>query len=1022
MRISTFFLSVLFLANSLSAQYQMKVFHAGSFRTGQAGTTADQCIDNNIETIYHSSWNETGIPDKLTFIFSDRVKSFNKIEYIPRQEGLNGVWTKLHIYYTTRSAPETLIKLTTTVLEWELDNETKVFDLPATVQDPHSVIFIINAAGGNHSSCAEMKFYSDEPLLPDGSVDCVINTDELISGQDQKINIITEGSFASTYQPGENIEKCFDNIISTLYHSEYGGGSAVFPVELNFQFSGSEAMDFVRYIPRADGGYNGTFGNVTISYNIGDSGPESVYQDILNYDFKQSNQPADVFFPMTITPRNIRFTVFDGGGNFVSCAEMEFYKNSAGTGTSLPYKDIFANDLYSELNDGISQEEIDTITSVFYQDLARCIFSGDHNKKYRVQQFLPYPELNTVAEDLKISTYDRFENMTGIFVEKNQRIAIFVGDLPNESIYLRVRDFHKEDEPTDDSYQLKKGLNVITVTHKGLAYINYFTDNVTAPPVDIHIVNGLINGYFDINFSTNEDWVKILNNTAYPKVDIRGKYVHLVYDKVPLGALNSDAGLAFIARYDSIVKYERVLMDLFKYDKSPVNRQFAWTESRGGWYAGGLGAHFDLTWGTANSCATTGLDLWGIAHEFGHVNQVRPGLKWLGTTEVTNNMYSLWVTYKMNLVGKKYTRLEEEELSSNGISPQLTGGRFNGFIEKTMIENQPLQAFTEDYHFKVLIPFWQLELYYQEAGACRNSLPLDLDEDPPVQGIDYAHWLGTVAETVRNTDESNLNDGELLLNFVKNTCDAVHEDLTDFFIKTGFLKAIDITIDDYGIGQLTITQTQIDDLINAIKAKNYPKPVSPVINYLSAHSVGIFKNQFPLEGINGEGVELIDTNEFRHLNIDHEIWKNSVAFETYDISDNLIHVAINSTGDLSGNKTIVQYPENALNVFAVGFDGVKILVYPKQIVGTNEVNNSYFNVYPNPASSDQTILIKLKDASENYQLRIIDSNGKIVMTGSGDLMQINSLINKRPEQLSSGGYIIQLVSGINNYMAKLIIK
>ena len=34
---------------------------------------------------------------------------------------------------------------------------------------------------------------------------------------------------------------------------------------------------------------------------------------------------------------------------------------------------------------------------------------------------------------------------------------------------------------------------------------------------------------------------------------------------------------------------------------------------------------------------------WGPAHEVGHCNQTRPGLKWSGLTEVSNNIMSLFI-------------------------------------------------------------------------------------------------------------------------------------------------------------------------------------------------------------------------------------------------------------------------------------------------------------------------------------------------------------------------------------------
>lgn len=76
--------------------------------------------------------------------------------------------------------------------------------------------------------------------------------------------------------------------------------------------------------------------------------------------------------------------------------------------------------------------------------------------------------------------------------------------------------------------------------------------------------------------------------------------------------------------------------------------------------------------------------------------------------------------------------------------------------------------------------------------------------------MDYAHWFGIVANNVRNYNSSGVSNGELLLNFVKYTCAAVQEDLTDFFITTVFLKPIDRSIDEYEIDQLTIPQAQID--------------------------------------------------------------------------------------------------------------------------------------------------------------------------------------------------------------------
>lgn len=50
---------------------------------------------------------------------------------------------------------------------------------------------------------------------------------------------------------------------------------------------------------------------------------------------------------------------------------------------------------------------------------------------------------------------------------------------------------------------------------------------------------------------------------------------------------------------------------------------------------------------------------WGPAHEIGHCNQTRPGLKWLGTTEVTNNIMSEYI--QTTIFGQP-SRLQTEDM------------------------------------------------------------------------------------------------------------------------------------------------------------------------------------------------------------------------------------------------------------------------------------------------------------------------------------------------------------------------
>lgn len=60
---------------------------------------------------------------------------------------------------------------------------------------------------------------------------------------------------------------------------------------------------------------------------------------------------------------------------------------------------------------------------------------------------------------------------------------------------------------------------------------------------------------------------------------------------------------------------------------------------------------------------------WGITHELGHVNQVRPGFKWVSTSEVTNNMYSAWVQYTFT---PQRLRLEHEAVNGVWLTIQVS--------------------------------------------------------------------------------------------------------------------------------------------------------------------------------------------------------------------------------------------------------------------------------------------------------------------------------------------------------------
>ncbi len=903
--------------SSYAQLYQAPVYSATSLQPAQSGAEVIYAFDGNPATTYHSKWNQSGIPDELTFYFRSGVKNIKNIVYTPRTSGTNGIWTNVSVYYSTQSAPNTFISLREN-LTWSANSQDKEINLTNAVANPYAIKFKVSAGVGDLSSCAEMKFYSSLPIatINDTPPYCAIPTATLTG--DTKVAVIAAGSTASSYQGSENIDKSFDNNLSTIYHSAYGNNTQ-FPVLLNYRFNGTTPIDYLIYIPRTSGD-NGNFGKVTISYNTSSN---ATYQPLTSVDFGQTGQTTMVQFPSRITPLNIRLSVQDGKNNYASCAEMEFYTSTPAS--TLPYSNIFADNLYSTLQPTVTQADINAITSPFYKALAQCIFNDTYVAKYRVQTYQVYLPNATIQNQLKTAQYSYYENPTGIVFEQGEKVALFARNIPaGASVNLLVKNFKTELDGASSSYPLRNGLNTFTVSNEGLGYIQYYNDNLALANVDVNIVSGKINGYFKKGVTSDTEWSSLLLNSNYPMLDLQGTNTHLVYRKDALLTGCPSEPTRLMNKYDTIIAHERLQMGLYKYNRDVKNHNFAYSNHGGGWYAGGGGVNLDIDWGIEDLTHPDRLGLWGIAHEFGHINQVRPDLKWIGLAEVTNNIHSAWVQYHMRNQSQSTLRLEHESVSPVTGMTSISGGRINGSLYNTQVQGEALQGNASPDPFKVLVPFWQLELYYQLAGASRNAPVLSFDYPKDYTGTDYAHWHGTLAEMARNTNSESLKSGELLLNFVKNTCDVVKEDLTDFFQSTGFLRPINRSIDDYGVEQLTVTQAQINAAIASIKSKGYPAPVSPVIKYISASSLQMFKNKLPISGQTGLGVALNNN----YLTVQHSQWKNAIVYETYDNTGKLIFVSISGTGDISNQTTRVYYPATARSVYAVGFDGKKILVYP----------------------------------------------------------------------------------------------
>ena len=668
-------------------------------------------------------------------------------------------------------------------------------------------------------------------------------------------------------------------------------------------------MDYFVYKPRGSGN-NGNWKKFDLYVS---TAQKENYEKIASYDFTGSSSSSKISFAEPLKGvKSFRFEVNEAVGGVVSCGEMEFYRNAAPVAG---LTEVFADELCSELRADVDQRKIDGLENNFFRMIAQSLYDKTYDLEYRVQTYEPYREINDLATEMKTSGYNPFENPTGIYFKDGEEAVVILGNTNGEQVNLKVYDFDavRQGNSTPDpvSYPLNEGINKLRIVHGGLSYIEYYTPNWrTASALKLHIASGKVNGYYDKHRDALANWREILNKATYGCIDIKGDRINLVFGVNSVKTHCDDLG-DLIQSYDNIVKLEHELMGLDQHNRRPKNHMFGRVTKDGlfadgwgaGWYEGCMNE-------LANAAKSKGN--WAIAHELGHVNQISPGLKWVSTTEVTNNVYSVCVRYQF---GRDSMPLEQEKCN-DGNNNNVLGGRFNSYLNYGIIKGEqwlcqkgqdnmdPSKYPYGGDHFVKLCPLWQLLLYYRE-----------------IVGGEKRDWYGDVAEIVRNTDESQLTNGQLQLNFMRNTMDVVKEDLTDFFIKAGMLKPIDKELDDYARGQMTITQTDCDELVKY--ASKYPKPATPVLYYLSANSEKSFKDKLAVEGTYNEGVKVRNNG---WIVINHDVWKNAVVFETYQ-GDELRYAAIVGTDSPDLSETKVCYPEGSTRIEAVSWDGKRKLVY-----------------------------------------------------------------------------------------------
>lgn len=539
------------------------------------------------------------------------------------------------------------------------------------------------------------------------------------------------------------------------------------------------------------------------------------------------------------------------------------------------------------------------------------INSGDPEQTYRHRTIGAYLSNESLRRMTKTGNYSSYENPTGIYFAEGEQVEIRVSGLPEgQPLKFIVHDF--EESTAHSEYPLQNGVNTFTTRTRGLGYIDYRGDSLETLPADIRVSirGGQINGVFTRQDSA-ATWKKLLAGAKCGMLDMLGERCQLTYNIDGLRKGCPEAGPELLAKYDYLISLQQD--DIMGWDRDnlhPGNHIHGRAMWGGYMHADGQGAAFNI--GTIPGLANPerlSKSAWGVAHEFGHVNQTRRGMCWVGMTEVTNNIFSAWSNYKLN---PSSVRLEHE-YAGNADGEPMVGGRFDSYVNNALVHrrlwiyhggpdcNTDLGRRCGDV-FVTLCPFWQLQLYLAVARGQADFYPRIFHE-------------------VRLADESGLTNGKAQMLFIKRACDAARLNLTEFFVKIGMLTPMNREVEDYTRAYVTITESMCREVMDHIS--RYPAPDSSVIYYINVNNVDIFRDRLPVIPPPAGAPAPVIANG--RMEIPASVWQNAVAFEAYR-GDKLLRISLRGLNHADAAATTVICPPGTDSVKAVQWDGARYTV------------------------------------------------------------------------------------------------
>lgn len=660
------------------------------------------------------------------------------------------------------------------------------------------------------------------------SRDSVANADAIPDDEVVPIHLMTTSS-PTAYGGLGTLKNAYDGDLKTWF-----GATGELPIEFRCQFQDAARIDYMDIHP---GQNEGVWDEIDI-YGTEEGGEQ---KHIGTYSLNFSTEVQRLYFTL-VKPKEVIITVRTAKDTPITAAmhEIVFYSKGGADFDALKY---FTDLSCAELRDDVTEEQIEAIPNAFFRDLAAYIYSGDYDTKYRAAYYKPYPHPDVDAKLFRTTGYTLLDNITGMYFEEGEHV-VFVDDTHDIPVSISVVDYNRND--SGDTYILYKGLNKLNITHKGLIYVRYHSEDPTAQPIRVNFPTAVVNGYYDIIEDPEADVTSMLENACCDMFDMRGAraiYTFPVADyKQYCG--NTKKAFDIMQQADSIIFLQEQFQGHHKYNTGGHRNRMLYVASPNTafMYASGYLTGYSINPMHGGAAMRTMLDpcqlrwnAWGPYHEVGHKNQI-PGFNWAGMGEVSNNICAMYCVMKFRGWSQSdyiFTEGNEKIKDENGNVLRTHNDRYEAAWAELAGygENPYVYSLYSDPFYK-LVPLWQLYLYNTKVMGREDFYP----------------DLYNVMRTSNDIPEDN---GARQLNFVKVCCDVAKEDLTEFFEKWGFFVICDEVIDDYGNKRLIVTE----EMVQAIKdhAAQYPKPEKKNLWFLSNYNLQKFIDT------DGSGVTGYDT-------------------------------------------------------------------------------------------------------------------------------------------------------------------